>query len=780
MFAKTSNLSKRIALLFLVLSRIACIAAVGSNLPTLRFFGRTNLWRQEIGPPLAIQSLSVVANRVDARFGESLTLLRGRGSEGNVLLAGAGRGGLLRESGLVIPFSIDHFPDLPRMVSDSGRWEGRLERPGWGRYVAVCPDNRFGDLIVIGNPSIASRVADFECWRREAEDDEWRMLPMPAVGDSRRRLLTQMTLPGDLDGDGWADLVVADVINGTRGERIVLRLHKGVFDGFKPDPEGVIQIGETGGLKDLKSDDFVLQVCSDVDGDGLPDLLVGLPREASGDNVTGEVRLVGMDGSEFKVKPLRLLLGDAKGFGKSISSSDDLDGDGIPELIVGAYGDNQAPGLIAVYRGRSRGWEPIPYAILKGNQARDGTGMSFKVVRTAHWSGLAVGVGRSRVSEGRLENGEGEIFIIPQQEIKTGMVRDMARLSFRAGRIKCSVARNLVDLGDLRKNGGTELAFGLPMVSFAANRGGRVEILSLPAKLPVERVGYFLSHDEDPGNLIQRMEAGYSARFASNNTAWKLATTKATVAMIDSHALERRFIWNGVLAIVGASSLGVWLWRRRVEWVARNLERVRIARDLHDHLGAQMSQIHLLSCLTKSSEIDRRKLEENLERIASAAEAVSTDVSKLSWMLNPENDLLEEFINYLSDFTSKFLESPGIEVAFDFPDEIPRARLSMEMRSHLFSVFKEALTNIVRHAEASRVCVRANVIKNRLQLIVEDDGRGLSESKGRFNPGNGLKNMAGRMAELGGHFEIRNGSDRGTVVKIDSPLPRWRWPKPRF
>jgi signal transduction histidine kinase len=97
-------------------------------------------------------------------------------------------------------------------------------------------------------------------------------------------------------------------------------------------------------------------------------------------------------------------------------------------------------------------------------------------------------------------------------------------------------------------------------------------------------------------------------------------------------------------------------------------------------------------------------------------------------------------------------------------------RLSPDVRRHAYLVFKEALNNAARHADASRVDVALSVRSGRLVLRVADDGRGFDPS--RATEGNGLTTMTRRAAELGGRTEIASPPGGGTSVTLDVPLGR--------
>jgi len=101
---------------------------------------------------------------------------------------------------------------------------------------------------------------------------------------------------------------------------------------------------------------------------------------------------------------------------------------------------------------------------------------------------------------------------------------------------------------------------------------------------------------------------------------------------------------------------------------------------------------------------------------------------------------------------------------------MPELQLSASLRHHLLMVVKEALHNVVQHAEASLVTLRIGFVPPCIRLEIADDGRGLVP-EGSRSPGNGLQNMRKRAAELGGSCEFLSPeSGRGTLVRLTVPL----------
>lgn len=195
---------------------------------------------------------------------------------------------------------------------------------------------------------------------------------------------------------------------------------------------------------------------------------------------------------------------------------------------------------------------------------------------------------------------------------------------------------------------------------------------------------------------------------------------------------------------------------------ALNEQRKRIARDVHDELGASLT--HILQ-LSRNENFGDSINESPARRIACIAEAAVDNIGEIVWANNPEFDTLPDLVAYLREYAANFLASTTLEVKLEFPQKVPDRAVSGLMRRHLLLLLKEALQNIVKHAEARRVHIELRFSAGELALRVSDDGAGFALERAR-PPGNGILNMRSRVEELGGTFSIRSEPCRGTEVSV--------------
>ncbi len=200
-------------------------------------------------------------------------------------------------------------------------------------------------------------------------------------------------------------------------------------------------------------------------------------------------------------------------------------------------------------------------------------------------------------------------------------------------------------------------------------------------------------------------------------------------------------------------------------------DRTRIARDIHDDLGAGLTQITLLC------ELGRREPTEattQLERISDSARQLTRDMDEIVWAVDPQHDTFAGLMDYLSAFTEDYLRVAGIRCRMDLPPGYPVARVDAEMRHNLFLALKEMLNNVVKHAHASEVWLRLRLDRKSFTLIVEDNGQGVQAANGstangatsRICSGAGLPNLQKRLAAIGGQCRVHSSPGRGTRVEM--------------
>jgi signal transduction histidine kinase len=195
-------------------------------------------------------------------------------------------------------------------------------------------------------------------------------------------------------------------------------------------------------------------------------------------------------------------------------------------------------------------------------------------------------------------------------------------------------------------------------------------------------------------------------------------------------------------------------------------ERTRIATDMHDDLGAGLSQIKFLSEAIGMKRQKHLSIEEDVSSIRSFSDEMIDKMGEIVWALNEKNDTLNDLLSYTRSYAVEYLEQNGIKCHVDEPDNIPQLNVSGEFRRNIYLTVKESLHNIVKHAQATEVFIKIE-ISNWLTIQIRDDGIGINNSP-KNSWGNGLVSMSNRVKELKGAFKIENMD--GTLITIKVPL----------
>lgn len=197
---------------------------------------------------------------------------------------------------------------------------------------------------------------------------------------------------------------------------------------------------------------------------------------------------------------------------------------------------------------------------------------------------------------------------------------------------------------------------------------------------------------------------------------------------------------------------------------AREEERNRIAREMHDDIGSALTSILYLSDDLKTG--DEENQAHAADRIGVTASSVVDKMNEIIWSMNPEYDSLNDLIAYIRQHCAQFLGDYGLNYSLNAPETMNDLPLSGEQRRNIYLVIKEALHNIVKHANATDVSINLRVVEHYLTVFIRDNGKGFNQPSAF---GNGLKNMQHRIETIGGTFNIS--SDNGTIIELMCPLP---------
>ena len=233
-------------------------------------------------------------------------------------------------------------------------------------------------------------------------------------------------------------------------------------------------------------------------------------------------------------------------------------------------------------------------------------------------------------------------------------------------------------------------------------------------------------------------------------------------------------ILTGLAGLYGAVVLAL---RRRHRLVverlehqrAVELERNRIARDLHDDLGVGLTEIGLLGDLAGKNGQMPPASRERLREMTDRARTLAASLDEIVWAINPANDTSQSLVDYSFPYAQKLLGSAGIRCRLEVVGPLPAGNLNAEGRHEFFYAYKEALNNVIRHSNATEVQITLSASEGQLLLRVADNGCGLKDvSAGSAH--HGLTGMRERLHRLGGSCEIGNSASGGTTVTFIVPV----------
>jgi signal transduction histidine kinase len=221
----------------------------------------------------------------------------------------------------------------------------------------------------------------------------------------------------------------------------------------------------------------------------------------------------------------------------------------------------------------------------------------------------------------------------------------------------------------------------------------------------------------------------------------------------------------------------VWLLERRRsqkkiqllerEWAVAT-ERERIAKDIHDELGAEFAQIGLLADVGSGGQATQTVADQNFLRIAQRARSVVAALDEIVWAVDPRNDNLTRLADYLCQMADECFDGSPIRCQKEVPTQLPPFQIRAEVRHDLTLAVKEAFTNLLKHAKASeaRLCLTWN--EPELIICVEDNGGGFEVTGSEL--GNGLGNQRKRLERIGGTVELNSAPGKGTRITFQIRL----------
>lgn len=191
-------------------------------------------------------------------------------------------------------------------------------------------------------------------------------------------------------------------------------------------------------------------------------------------------------------------------------------------------------------------------------------------------------------------------------------------------------------------------------------------------------------------------------------------------------------------------------------------ERLRIAHDIHDDLGARLTQISLASAMAHDRPGLTSTAQQEFERISQMARDTVSALYETVWAVNPENDNLDALGNYLCQMVHQLCEQAKLSCRLRVPELPQNVQVASQLRHNVILAVKEAINNIIKHAGATEVAFQVGLEQDMLVISISDNGSGFDAAAHLM--GNGLSNMKQRLEAIGGRCKVESSAAKGTTI----------------
>lgn len=256
----------------------------------------------------------------------------------------------------------------------------------------------------------------------------------------------------------------------------------------------------------------------------------------------------------------------------------------------------------------------------------------------------------------------------------------------------------------------------------------------------------------------------FSVKSADYNGIWNETGTKIRLHIATAWWNTIYFRSLVVLSVFTIIYL-IYLFRLRQSIKLQSI-RNRIARDLHDEVGSNLSSIAIFSevARAKSGQL-KDDVKPLLTKISAYTQSSMEAISDIVWVINANNDRFENVTVRMRTLAAETFESLGCEITMDIDEKVNKIKMGMEGRKNLYLIYKEALNNIAKYAQCNKVSIAVKQTGKGLLLKITDNGVGFDINEVR--KGNGLSNMNKRASALNGHLTIDTAPGKGTSLILE-------------
>ncbi|MEE9430284.1 MAG: two-component regulator propeller domain-containing protein [Melioribacteraceae bacterium] len=264
----------------------------------------------------------------------------------------------------------------------------------------------------------------------------------------------------------------------------------------------------------------------------------------------------------------------------------------------------------------------------------------------------------------------------------------------------------------------------------------------------------------DPGKYV------FKVMGTNSDGVWNTKETNIEIEILTPFWMRWWFI--GLILLSLGSIIAFIVYQKIKYLVALDKLKSNLSADLHDNVGAGLTEISILSEIA-SSEISKPDLAtKHLGQISQLSRELVESMSDIVWVVNPQRDSLYDLIVRLKDSYGEILGQMGISLVTLNLEKLKNIKLPIERRQNLYLIFKEALNNSIKHSECTKINIEFTIAGNKLMMSLSDNGRGFDDRKTSL--GQGLQNIKKRAKQVNGLVSISSNSENGTIIKYEGPI----------
>lgn len=227
--------------------------------------------------------------------------------------------------------------------------------------------------------------------------------------------------------------------------------------------------------------------------------------------------------------------------------------------------------------------------------------------------------------------------------------------------------------------------------------------------------------------------------------------------------------WFIALCVLAFAGILYLLYRYRINQLKKvQIMRNNISRNLHDDIGASLSNINILNELAKRNTGNPEKSREYLDKAGEDIQRISESLSDIVWNINTKYDDLQNLFVRMKRYAADMMDGKNIRYEMEFPADAEKINLPMDQRRNLYLVFKEAINNLVKYSKTGNAIVSVTADKKKIILLIKDFGAGFNLNEAAY--GNGIANMHQRAAASNARLEIKSAPGLGTEIKLEMPV----------